>query len=56
MELYDDSNTTTAIPMSTTMKWLIAIFLVQVILVTLLGLMGHYYVGVLHHTVPYLAP
>lgn len=56
MQLYDDCDATTAEPISTAMKWLIAIFLVQVVLVTLLGLMGHYYVGVLHHTVPYLAP
>lgn len=56
MQLYDDSDTTTSEPISTAMKWLIAIFLVQVVLVTLLGLMGHYYVGVMHHTVPYLAP
>jgi len=26
------------------------------ILIVLLGLAGHYYVGVLHHTIPYLAP
>lgn len=56
IQLYDDSDTTTAVPVSKVMKWLIAVFLIQFALVTLLGLMGHYYVGTLHHTVPYLAP
>lgn len=56
MQLYDDSDATTSVPVSATMKWLIAIFIVQFVLVMLLGLMGHYYVGVLGHTVPYLAP
>jgi hypothetical protein len=56
MRLYDDSDATTAVPVSDAMKWLLFIFLVFVFLVTLLGLMGHYYVGVMGHTVPYLAP
>lgn len=56
MQLYDDSDATTAVPVSTLMRWLVALFLVQFILVTALGITGHYWIGVLHHTVPYLAP
>lgn len=34
----------------------IVVAVVFIVLVTLLGLAGHVYVGVLHHSIPYLAP
>lgn len=48
-------DTETAEPGKSRRKVLAAVLTVAVLLV-ILGLIGHYWVGVLHHTVPYLAP
>lgn len=53
---YRTSTDTEADRVPAAVKWALVLFLGTCLLLVALGLMGRYWVGMLHHTVPYLAP